>query len=1831
MLERRAEAEGAAAGRREVLLQMAELCAGKLNDRAGAIGALTRATELGAGRETTQRLLPLLEHERRWEELAAALEADAKLAPEEERGALRSRLGQVRLARLSDVGGAIRAFGEALAADRFDKTARLALEKILGGPGLDAKARPEATEDRLAAAKLLEETYRAEGAAAALVRVLDTKAGLVADVNERLATLEEAARAAAKEAGDERRAFEIASRGLREAAGEAIEAVPAWLGIVEGFAEKGADKARRADALAGALGEREVTHAALSELAKKAGEALVASGDVARALPILRRALAFEPKNPALVERIDSLLREQGSPEERVALYRTLLAKATEPGRQCELLHAIAAIERRDLGDPGGAVETYRKILSLEPEDAAAQEALLEAYAESGQSEALYTELGRRLYRATGEERARLLVRLAEVAEGSGWTLRAAEHYREAMLAGAALAEDKLATIEGLGVSMGDAQLLRLVLARRVDEAGSQEEEANHLERLAQHDADVLHDREAAGKSFLRAARLVEDAVGDEERARRLYERALAMAPDEREAAGRLAVLYDRTSEQWSSLPSVHEVLIRTAPGHEEAVKALLAFEPAAIKARASRAFSSAIATVGKRHGPLSPELWKQVQAALARVLASDVERQDEAAQVFRAMVENAPPESRREREAFEGFLEAAPDTPARRADKRWLFDLRARTSEGAPRARVLLSWALDEEQGGELRMALDLVQRSLQIEPDSEEALAAEQRLRLGLGDAAGAAETLKVRRDRAEGEARVALERELLALQFEQLGQAGEALDAAARILETSPTDTTALDLAERALGSEGHTARAAELLSRASEAVGDPDASAAILRRLVSSPAIRGAELSGRREEWFLRLLDCLSDRPEEALLAALEGAEVARFAWELWERAEKLARDLSRPSAVALAYRRAVEGDEAGAGEGGGGNTDIDPEAFEELGRRAVDFHEEWFDEPERVTALLRRMVQRSPAPGWAFERLKLVYNAGEQWDELFALYDGALAAPQDEEMRVRLLEDAADTARDLVGDPERLMGYLEQLHALRADGRTRGALERLYERLGRRERLIELLAGQLGELAGEEALALRMRIAGLQVEVGDADAAYETVEAVLAAEPDRAEAFELLEAILRGPAVGGSDGAEADAAGVDGAGVDGSEGAAAAGAVRAVGAVRATEAGGAAGARRAKAGAALEEDLLSARRRAAALLEKRYRAEERPADLVRVLEVELSAAVTAGAKIPKLREIVRLRLSALGDDAGALDGVAELLLLEPGDDEHKATLRELSERVGRYDRLAAALAEAAERASDPKRRIELYAEAAEVHRDRMGDLDRAIALQRAILPLAEGDRATLLAAASELSRLLARTGRQAELCDALERLAGLTADAEEKRKALAEVARIADLELGDTDRAIRAERARLEIDPSGLDALDGLVALLSRTDRHDELAQALVRRADATSGERARADLMEAAAIAEEKTGDIARAVELYERVRREMGRDAETGDALARVHERAESWEALARVLEEEARAETRAARCAELRRRLGDVHADRTGKLREAIESYSKACDQGDDKAPDRLLALSARLRADDPGEREVLSAAVHALSLAYNDRGDWRALVGLTERRLLAAGSTSEKVAVLREAAELWERKGNDLSAAFDAELAAFELSPSAELASAVRRLVAQSGRHQTLWERLPPIVERAGAGAGEGAREGAREGAGGGVTGAGAGVTGAGAGVTGAGGGAGESAGGGVTGAGAGWRDGAGVMEGALPAASARDLFWDIARHFRDAEHDAVTAEAALRRAIGADPGNVLLRSELCDLLRESGPPSRALADALLALADLADPLPIARGRRGGGGAR
>ncbi len=1088
--------------------------------------------QFGPTKEVLRRWIPLLEIERDFNTLATAYEALAKQEHGGEKVETLARLGLLRMQWLGDSRGAVDAFREALSIDPHDSMSREAMEQLLDGT--DAPL-------AVAAAEVLDPIYRSEGSRAGVLRVLLARANGAASVEERTHALEGAVALAESLPSERGRVLGLVRAALAQALDESRPVEP-WIAALDRLSPGEGGAGARADVLALALGDKPVTSNELLAVAQGLGDAALVAGDRARALDAYKRALEFAPSSPELMAGVDLLLREQGTPHDRVRLYRAALGRETHTEKRRGLHLAIANLQRKDLGDGGGAIETLRASLA-EGSDDATEDALFELYCEAGAFPDACALLEQRLTRTPpGEEERLLRTRLARLASERGLRARAVVHAK-------ALAEDAFATnadldlVEQVAERADDPSLLVIAAAKRVELADSGEDKVFWFTRLGtlQHERG---DAAAAAVAWRDGARAAEE-MGDRKTARKLYERIRRGAPFDRTATERLASLVE-TSGDWSSLPELYAALVESASSGVERKDALLkladvlrtrmndapgAFDAAArafleapddaatlvkltelgIAAEASGALLKTLESALSGEVGRDPSVRARIVAAKADVLAADESRRDEARELLREVLEDrhSEPETKaRAADRFETLL--AQREPREEAESwRWLLGWRASGAEGGARVAALGRFArLEEEKLGDASRAIDLWKQAAELEPDSAEPHAEIARLMIATGDVEGALGTLRARLARAEGEAASRLRAEVAGLLASIPGREADAMTEIRAALSQRSDDEAALRLLVKLLPHEEIGPEASKLLEASLESA-DAKGRKRVLAALVASAIEAPVD---RRRAWHGQLLDLVESQDEAygVLLRAL--AELpTELAW--WDRAEQLARALDRPQDLSDLYQAAM-------------GKPIAVEDAIELGQRAVAFHEEWFDDAAAVVRILERMVDIDPA-GWAFDRLKLLYDSQERWDELFTLYDRVLGGELEETRRTELLEDAAQIAKDFAKNAERAIGYLEQLlHYKPKNERLLASLERLYERHGKYRDLIGLLGAQLGGQPPPDAHALRVRMATLWLdELGDAGSALLVVEEMMQAGQNGDDVIGLLERVLSTAPVG----------------------------------------------------------------------------------------------------------------------------------------------------------------------------------------------------------------------------------------------------------------------------------------------------------------------------------------------------------------------------------------------------------------------------------------------------------------------------------------------------------------------------------------------------------------------------------------------------------------------------------------------------------------------------------------------------------------------------------
>lgn len=770
---------------------------------------------------------------------------------------------------------------------------------------------------------------------------------------------------------------------------------------------------------------------------------------------------------------------------------------------------------------------------------------------------------------------------------------------------------------------------------------------------------------------------------------------------------------------------------------------------------------------------------------------------------------------------------------------------------------------------------------------------------------------------------------------------------------------------------------------------------------------------------------------------------------------WDALEDWAGATQRPDDVSVVYRAALAKVTTAAIGG-------------PLAQRALNFHEEWFgeDAPQIIEVLERAMVVDPTASDWAFQRLTVIYTGAERWDELFTLYDRAIAKSNDERKAV-LLEEAAQTAKDFAGRSDRAVDYLGQLRTLRPDDAgVAGNLERLLERAERWSDLIEFWRATLDTRSGADAHAQRMRIASTYLDkLGDSAGALREVKAALAQEPkDATEAVAMLERIV------------------------------------------ADESGSA-----------------DVRRSALQSLKEHYAKEGRASDVVRTLDTAL--ALASDDERGALHKEAGQRLEGQGRNEEAFAHYADAVLLAPEDAAAREKLRAFGEQLGQVPRVVAVLTQVADATEDAKLRTALRVESAELLRA-TGDASAATSLLEAVLAEPGLDAPTALGCARSLSELYARAGRAEEHLSSLERLAALEPEPAAQRKVWAEVARVAEAQSA-PDRALRAYEATLALDPTDARALAAIVDVLEAQARWPELVSAIRRRSQAAgSGWQQRQDLVRIANIQASFLDAPKDAIATWSEVSSAYGESADVVDALSELYTRTAAHASLAELLGRAADREDE--HLASVRCRLGETYfkqladapaavaayrralladptnesarqglallADDAGVRAEAIAALARSYELADEWEP--LLALLDQRLAIATGEEQVVELLLEAAKLQEGRAGAKHAALASMckvialrpfDRRVeaevqrlsveaeeplaaatafeaaaqAAAGDVDRRAHLLEQAAVIYDEKLGDHAAALTAYTGALSCMPrSARFAEAVVRLGALAG---------------------------------------------------------------------------------------------------------------------------------------------------------------------------
>ncbi|HEX4513278.1 MAG TPA: tetratricopeptide repeat protein, partial [Polyangiaceae bacterium] len=353
VLRSRERAAGDREQRKELMTRLALVLSERIGDAAEAINAYRAiADEFGAEHATLAPLAELYETTSRFEDLAEALESDLALTEiPTDKLALLARLGRVRQDKLDDVAGALEAYRQALTIEPSHAPSRTALEAML-----------EVDSARRDAAQILRPLYEADGEQRKLLRVLDIETELADGPSDRLVILSQAMMVAEQSLNELDAAFAYASRGLREAAGEAE--LPQWIER----AERLGAAANKTAAFVALL--REVAPNILDE--QQQLDVLVKIAELSRdklndpdaAREHFEKALLIRADDHRVLEALEKLYESAENHAQLLDVVKRRVEVAESDADRKALLYKQAKLSERD-GDAAGAIQTYEHILDL--------------------------------------------------------------------------------------------------------------------------------------------------------------------------------------------------------------------------------------------------------------------------------------------------------------------------------------------------------------------------------------------------------------------------------------------------------------------------------------------------------------------------------------------------------------------------------------------------------------------------------------------------------------------------------------------------------------------------------------------------------------------------------------------------------------------------------------------------------------------------------------------------------------------------------------------------------------------------------------------------------------------------------------------------------------------------------------------------------------------------------------------------------------------------------------------------------------------------------------------------------------------------------------------------------------------------------------------------------------------------------------------------------------------------------------------------------------------------------------------------------------------------
>jgi golgin subfamily B member 1 len=428
-------------------------------------------------------------------------------------------------------------------------------------------------------------------------------------------------------------------------------------------------------------------------------------------------------------------------------------------------------------------------------------------------------------------------------------------------------------------------------------------------------------------------------------------------------------------------------------------------------------------------------------------------------------------------------------------------------------------------------------------------------------------------------------------------------------------------------------------------------------------------------------------------------------------------------------------------------------------------------------------------------------------------------------------------------------------------------------------------------------------------------------------------------------------------------------------------------------------------------------------------------------VELCTDADADLKYDLLRRAAQVYESKQGDRSSAIEMLNQALSVRPNDRELLSALNRLYRDEQQWPELLDNLKLESSIADSAEERSRLRKQMGEILAEKLTSYDDALEAYRLVLDETPDDAEAVAAVrrigaengelrepfAQILLPVLKSTARHSELVDALELKLSVETDPGDRSETLRTIAEVLETKLekpGDAQAALlralseRPEASELHAEIERLSELAGT---------WNRYADALSERANATFDPEVARDLhTRLGKIAEQKLSDPRRAVEAYMHAVEHAGDQPELLDALDRLHTGLGDARALSEIIERRVVSEESEAKQAELYHRLAMLQIAEFGEPARGLASLRMALE----RAPDHEPAAEQLERLTD--QRDLFEEASEVLETVYRTRGRTDRLAALYEKRVGFADTAGDRIEMRKNLARVLEDDCADAAAA-------------------------------------------------------------------------------------------------------------------------------------------------------------------------------------------------------